>query len=70
MDWNFRCLWLVKFDRLLCRFKYDRQNRDCFLGVMNCYALSLMWTKYQDLKRAIRNNERDEKRINRSFFHI
>ena len=24
-----------------------------FLGVMNCYALSLMWTKYQDLKRAI-----------------
>ena len=35
-----------------------------FLGVMNCYALSLMWTKYQDLKRAIRNNARDEKRIN------
>ena len=35
-----------------------------FLGVMNCYALSLMWAKYQDLKRAIRNNARDEKRIN------
>ena len=35
-----------------------------FLGVMNCYALSLMWTKHHDLKKAMNLNARDEKRIN------
>jgi hypothetical protein len=34
------------------------------LGIMNCYALSLMWSKYQELKKAAVNNARDEKRIN------
>lgn len=34
------------------------------LVIMNCYALSLMWSKYQELKKAARNNARDEKRIN------
>ncbi len=34
------------------------------LGIMNCYALSLMWSKYQELKKAAINNARDEKRIN------
>ena len=34
------------------------------LGIMNCYALSLMWSKYQELKKAAKNNARDERRIN------
>ena len=33
------------------------------LGVMNCYALTLMWTKHQDLKKVITHNARDEKRL-------
>ena len=34
------------------------------LVVMNCYAMTLMWTKYQELKKAISHNARDEKRLN------
>jgi len=34
------------------------------LGVMNCYALSLMLSKYNELKKAANNNARDQKRIN------
>ena len=34
------------------------------LVIMNCYALSLMLTKFQELKKAAKNNARDEKRIN------
>lgn len=34
------------------------------LGVMNCYALSLMLSKYTELKKAANNNARDQKRIN------
>jgi biopolymer transport protein TolQ len=34
------------------------------LVVMNCYAMTLMWTKHQELKKAITHNARDEKRIN------
>ena len=34
------------------------------LGVMNCYALTLMWTKHQELKKVITYNARDEKRLN------
>ena len=34
------------------------------LGVMNCYALTLMWTKHQELKKVITHNARDEKRLN------
>ncbi len=34
------------------------------LGVMNCYALTLMWTKHQELKKVITLNARDEKRLN------
>lgn len=35
-----------------------------FLVVMNCYAMTLMWTKYQELKKALSYNARDEKRLN------
>ena len=34
------------------------------LGIMNCYALSLMWSKYQELKKAAINIALDEKRSN------
>ena len=34
------------------------------LVIMNCYALALMYSKYNILKKARRNNARDEKRIN------
>ncbi|MEK9634256.1 MAG: MotA/TolQ/ExbB proton channel family protein, partial [Opitutae bacterium] len=34
------------------------------LVVMNCYAMTLMLTKYQELKKAISHNARDEKRLN------
>lgn len=34
------------------------------LVVMNCYAISLMYAKYSQLKKAVVNNTRDEKRIN------
>jgi len=36
----------------------------CLLVVMNCYAVTLMLTKYQDLKKALSHNARDEKRLN------
>ncbi|MDA7756629.1 MotA/TolQ/ExbB proton channel family protein [Opitutales bacterium] len=34
------------------------------LVFLNCTAIALMWSKFQQIKRAIRNNARDEKRIN------
>ena len=34
------------------------------LVMLNCTAIALMWTKFQEIKRALRNNARDEKRIN------
>ena len=34
------------------------------LVFLNCTAIALMWSKFQEIKRAIRNNSRDEKRIN------
>ena len=36
----------------------------CLLVVMNCYALSLMYSKYHLFKKANSMNARDEKRIN------
>jgi len=36
----------------------------CLLVVMNCYALSLMWSKHQLFKKVNTKNARDEKRIN------
>ena len=34
------------------------------LAVMNCYAVSLMLSKFQELKKANNHNARDEKRLN------
>ena len=34
------------------------------LVFLNCTAIALMWSKFQEIKRALRNNARDEKRIN------
>ena len=34
------------------------------LVLLNCTAIALMWSKFQEIKRALRNNARDEKRIN------
>ena len=34
------------------------------LVMLNCTAIALMWTKFQEIKRALKNNARDEKRIN------
>ena len=34
------------------------------LAVMNCYAVSLMLSKFQELKKANKHNARDEKRLN------
>ena len=34
------------------------------LVFLNCTAIALMWSKLQEIKRAMRNNARDEKRIN------
>ena len=41
------------------------QERLLFLfWFLNCTAIALMWSKFQEIKRALRNNARDEKRIN------
>ena len=34
------------------------------LVLLNCTAMALMWSKFQQIKKALRNNARDEKRIN------
>ena len=34
------------------------------LVLLNCTAIALMWSKFQQIKRALHNNARDEKRIN------
>lgn len=34
------------------------------LVFLNCTAIALMWSKFQEIKRALHNNARDEKRIN------
>ena len=40
------------------------EGRYLRLGHVELPAIALMWTKFQEIKRALRNNARDEKRIN------